>query len=90
MIEVKTNNGTTSVSMEGSLTTLITDTAMILQSIRRTIADESPMSGVAFSAMLTELINDPENSPLKASLSDNTGTCITIDAAELMRQMREE
>lgn len=91
MIEVKTNNGQTSVSVNGSLMTLTTDTAMILRGIWRAISKENADGGELFATMIKDIINNPKASPFPDSdMSDATDVVdVCIDFAELMRQMEE-
>lgn len=92
MIEVKTNNGQTSVSVNGSLMTLTTDTAMMLRGIWRSISEKSADGGKLFAATIKDIINNPQVSPFSDSdMSDAPDVAITrIDFDELMRQMQEE
>lgn len=91
MIEVKTKDGRTSVSVDGSIGELATDTAMILRGIWRSISEENATGGKLFAVMIEDVINNPKTSPFANHEMPEAPEAegIRIDFAELMRQMEE-
>lgn len=91
MIEVTTKDGSTSVSVDGPLMVLATDTAVILRSIWRSISEENAAAGKLFAVMIEDIINNPKMSPFAhLEMPDAPETeSVRIDFAELMRQMEE-
>ena len=91
MIEVTTKDGSTSVSVTGSIGELTADTAVLLRSIWRSISEETADGGELFARMIKDIINDPKVPPFThlemPDAPEAEGIRINID--ELMRQMEE-